>query len=272
MAVRGRVLRTVVRDCLYLNWAFPLESLPRLPSPLRYEEHQDRDRRCAFGSAILFRHEHLHLAGLPFLRVSYPQFHFRLYVRDHEGVPSVFFWRVLVPKWVVPSARWVGRQPAEAGRFDYPRPSAHVERGQWSWEVRRDGCLRLQARPSSPLLGSGPSLGSWERTVRYFRQRRRAYVQGSQGLRVVETAHRSEALWPIQVAFEDRRLLNSCLGLAAEAKWPDLHSAWLCPEVPYIFELCNDPVRESLRRSTVPAAPGAVMFRSPDSRSRRAAA
>jgi len=176
MTSKGRVLRTVVRDCLYLNWALPVERLPGLPEPLSYEEHLHGGVRITFGSALLFRHEHLHLAGLPFLRFSYPQFHLRFYVRDHEGVASIYFQSILVPRWVVPSARWVAHQPAVAAQFRYPQPSARPDAEEWSWEVVRDVPLRLSARLGAPLVAAGPSLGSWERTVDYFRARSRGYV------------------------------------------------------------------------------------------------
>ena len=156
MTGKGRVLRTVVRDCLYLNWAFPVELLPSLPEPLSYEEHLDGGTCYAFGSALLFRHEHLHLVGLPFLRFSYPQFHLRFYVRDHEGVPSVYFQSILVPGWVVPSARWVAHQPALAAQFRYPQPSTGAESEEWSWEVVRNVPLRLSARMAPPQIAAGP--------------------------------------------------------------------------------------------------------------------
>lgn len=272
MRSRGRVLRTVVRDCLYLNWAFPLQALPELPQPLRYQEHAEAGKRYGFASALLFRHERLHLAGLPFLRFSYPQFHLRLYVLDHEGVASVFFQRMLVPGWVVPSARWVAHQPALAGQFRYPRPSSQPDRQEWSWEVVRQVPLRLSARATTPQPGKTPSLGSWERTVDYFRQRRRGYALGPGGLRAIETTQRSVPLWPIQVSFADVRLLTDSLPLGEETAWPQLHSAWLCPEVPYVFELSAETLRASLRRSAVPVAPDPAMFGGCPHNSRRSAA
>jgi hypothetical protein len=80
------LLRTLIRDCLYLNWALPVSSLPELPEPLRYESHPFQEEPHAFASALLFRNERLHLAAMPFLRLTYPQFNLRLYVLDGEGV------------------------------------------------------------------------------------------------------------------------------------------------------------------------------------------
>jgi len=272
MTGKGRVLRTVVRDCLYLNWAFPVEQLPSLPEPLSYEEHLHGGASFAFGSALLFRHEHLHLAGLPFLRFSYPQFHLRFYVRDHEGVASVYFQSILVPGWVVPSARWVAHQPAVAAHFRYPQPTTRADSDEWSWEVVRDVPLRLSARMASPQVAAGPSLGSWERTVDYFRLRSRGYVLAKGGLHPVQTSQRSVPVWPMQVSMEDPSLLVQCLELHDAHDLPESHSAWLCPEVPYQFELSSGTLRKSLRRSPAPVAPDPAMFKGRSVTSWRAAA
>ena len=250
----------MVRDCLYLNWAFPVGLLPALPEPLTYEEHVEGDDRVAFGSALLFRHEHLHLAGLPFLRFSYPQFHFRFYVRDHEDVPAVYFQSILVPGWVVPSARWVAHQPALAAEFRYPQPLDQGEAGDWMWEVVRGVPLRLSARIAAPQLAARPSLGNWDRTVDYFRSRARGYVLATGGLHRVATSLRSVPVWPLEVSLEDPRLLVQCLKLEGEALWPEPHSAWVCPEVPYQFEMSTDTLRQSLRRSPTPVASGSAML------------
>ena len=46
------MLRTTVRDCLYLNWAFPAEALPPPPAPLRYQRHVWQGREHVFASAL----------------------------------------------------------------------------------------------------------------------------------------------------------------------------------------------------------------------------
>ena len=262
MTGKSRVLRTVVRDCLYLNWALPVDTLPQLPEPLSYEEHLENGSRHAFASALLFRHEHLHMAGLPFLRFSYPQFNLRLYVRDHEGVPSVYFQRILVPGWVVPSARWVAHQPAQSAQFSYPQSLVATDDAVWNWEVVREVALRLSAKRAPPQLSRGPSLGSWNQTVDHFRHRSRGYVLSSGGLHPVETSQQSVPLLPLEVSVEDPELLIESLGLGDQANWPDIHSAWLCPEVPYEFELSTEAVRPSLRQTPASAAPGPAMFQS----------
>lgn len=271
MTAQGTTLRTVVRDCLYLNWAFPATVLPVLPEPLRYEEHVVDAGAFVFGSALLFRHQHLHVAGLPFLRLSYPQFNFRLYVTDHEGVPSIFLHRLLVPHWVVPSTRWLAGQPAVAGRFHFPSPAEETELGSWQWEVHRESSLKLKASQSAPQVGSGPSLGSWERTTSYFRQRRRAYLVTAGGLRSVETRQRSVPIWPLSIEILDRRLLESCLSLPEPRAWPELHSAWLCPEIPLVFELDTAAQREALRRAAATVAADPAMLEVTPNHSQRSA-
>ncbi len=164
------ILQTVVRDCLYLNWALPATSLPPPPPPLRYDLHRWQDGDVVFASALLFRQDRLHLPKIPLLRLSYPQFNLRLYVIDDDGVPAVLFRTVLVPGWVVPSMRVVADQPAQSGHFEYPRPSQTPGDEGWRWQVRRAGELRVVARQSAPCPGHGPSLGSWERLTRFFNQ------------------------------------------------------------------------------------------------------
>jgi hypothetical protein len=269
---RGTVLRTVVRDCLYLNWAVPVDSLPPPPESLRYEEHDGGDRRVAFVSALLFRHERLHFAGLPFLKVSYPQFHLRLYVLDHEGIPSVLFHSLLVPRWVLPGARWLAGHPVLAGRFQYPRPSGEPNSEDWRWEVRREGSLKVSARPGAPTVSAGPSLGSWERLTAHFRQRQRGYIASFGRLRSVETSQRPVPIWPLQVSLEDLHLLEHRLPLTNVEQWPELHSAWLCPEIPFVFELDSVAAHRSRQRSTAPVAADPAMFRTSPSSSRRVAA
>jgi hypothetical protein len=272
VTAQGTTVRTVVRDCLYLNWAFPEAALPPLPDPLQNEVHSVDEGRLVFGSALLFRHEHLHVAGLPFLRLSYPQFNFRFYVTDHEEVPSIFLHRLLVPHWVVPSSRWLAGQPAVGGRFNFPAPTGEADSESWQWVVHRDATLKLTARQGAPKVGAGPSLGSWERMTSYFRQRRRAYLLTAGGLRSVETSQRSVPIWPLNVEMQDRGLLDLCLPLTESSAWPELYSAWLCPEIPFVFELDTAAAREALRRAATAVATDPAMLEAASNNSRRSAA
>ena len=230
------ILQTVVRDCLYLNWALPVSSVPPAPAPLRYDMHRWQDGEVVFVSALLFRQDRLHLPRIPLVRLSYPQFNLRLYVIDDDGVPAVLFRAMLVPAWVVPSMRVVADQPAQSGQFDYPRPSRTPADEEWRWQVRRGGELRVVARQQTPCPGYGPSLGSWERLTRFFNQRRRGYFEGPAGLKRVDASHEASAFWPLEAEVEADSLLDSCLPLA-DAVWPPPHSAFLCPEIPFVFEL-----------------------------------
>ncbi len=265
------ILRTVARDCLYLNWAFPRAALPPLPKPLRYQVHAAGGEEQVFGSALLFRQAGLQLANVPLLRLSYPQFNLRLNILDGDGVPSVFFCCMMVPRWVLPGARLLARQPACGGRLSFPRPSEEIDAPSWSWEVRREGRLRVSARQSAPQVGHGPSLGSWERTTAYFRQRTRGYLIGGGRLRRVETTQPPAAIWPLEVEVEEAGLLERCLPLGG-AGWPGLHSAWLCPEIPFVFELGVAELRAPLARPATPVAADPAMFAAAPSASRRAAA
>ncbi len=262
-------LRTEALDCLYLNWALPRSTAPVLPEPLSYEVHEWRDREWVFASALLFRHSGLRLSRLPLVRLSYPQMNLRLYVFDGDGVPSVIFRCMLVPPWIVPLSRYFGRQPASAARFHYPSPSGRsgvpgsdlVESGlpedvSWSWTVRRGRTLEVAGRLASPKVGPGPSLGSWEQTVAYFRDRRRGYVLWEKRLRQLHLSRPPVEVWPLEVEVGSGDLVTQELedGLEADhLRHP--HSSWLCPEIPFVFEL-GKPILLRLAPGGVPAAEG----------------
>lgn len=230
-------LRTRARDCLYLNWAIPASSAPELPAPLRYEIHHCDDTDWIFVSALLFRFSGLHPRNLPLLRLSYPQMNLRLYVLDGDDVPSVLFLRIMVPFWVAPVSRFVGRQPASSGRFDYPSPSREPLNEAWHWQLSSKGSLDVIARPGVPAFGAGPDLGSWRRTVDYFRRRPKGYVQHDGQLREITRSHPQVEVVPLKVEVNSADLISATFDSQQEEHWQRPHSAWLCPEVPFVFEL-----------------------------------
>ena len=213
-------LRTVVRDCLFLNWALPVEGLPEPPAPLRYQRHAWQGRDHVFASALLFHHDAVRWSAFPLLRVGYPQLNVRLYVLDDDGVPSVLFQRELMPAWVAPGVRLVSHHPAASARLDFPRPSREAGAGSWSWRAERGGTLTVRAWVHSPAIGEGPRIGSWDETVRYFQERPRGYAVKGGALHRVEASHPPvEAVWPLaaEVVGGDsllRRLLPLAPGLA----------------------------------------------------------
>lgn len=257
-------LQTKARDCLYLNWALPRELLPPPPPPLRYEVHRWNDADFVFASALLFRFDGLHPPALPFLRVSYPQMNLRLYVEDDDSLPAVLFVRMMVPFWVVPLSRILGRQPAQAGRFDYPpltsglgdpddfageEPPA-VDDLRWSlrggpW---RGGRLEVRGRLASPRLGEGPDLGGWRRTVDYVRRRPVGYVSWDGRLRSLRKSHPSVPVWPLDVEVGACDLLEGTFRGVGTDTWCAPHSAWLCPEIPFHFEIGRPELLPSLAR------------------------
>ncbi|MEM7583627.1 MAG: DUF2071 domain-containing protein [Acidobacteriota bacterium] len=239
-------LRTWALDCLYVNWALPRSAAPALPPPLRYEVHTWRGEDYIFASALLFHLSGVRLDSLPFLRLSHPQMNCRVYVIDDEGVPSVLFRRMVVPRWVVPVSRWLGRQPASSGRFRYPRPSDEPRRDSWSWSIRQQRRLELAGKLASPKVCVGPDLGSWQATLDYFRQRPRGYVLWKEQLRPMQTSRVSLEVWPLAVEVADIGLVAECFSDVAPTVWQAPHSAWLCPEIPFRFELSE------LRALTMP--------------------
>jgi hypothetical protein len=238
-------LRTIVRDCLYLNWAFPLVAMPPAPGPLRYEVHRHGGEDWVFVSALLFRQAGLHLPNLPLPRLSYPQFNLRAYVLDPDGVASVLFWRMLVPAWVVPGARLVGRQGADAARFDYPEPPAFCDERGARWRVRCGGELEVSAAPGAPALGVGPRLASWETLVDTIRQRPRGYGQRGRGLARVSTSHPAVDVVPVRATLGASSLLRASAPPVGVDVWPPLHSAFLCPSIPFAFDFGLLPAVEA---------------------------
>ncbi len=233
-------LRTQVRDALYLNWAVPRAALPPPPEPLRYQVREAGGREWAFASAVLFQHRAVEVPGIPFLRLSYPQLNLRLYTLDGDGVPSVLFREMLLPLWVKPAVLWVAGPPVSAARFDLPHPSDDPGGDGWRWRVERRGRLEVSARRGAPRVGAGPSLGDWEETVRFFRDRPRGYLEAGHRLRRIETEHPRVEVWPLTAEVVDHSLLARLLPLDGGGPgggWPPLHSAWLCPEIPFVFEL-----------------------------------
>ncbi len=253
-------LRTLARDCLYVNWSLPRRFAPAIPLPLRYEEHEDAGESHVFVSALLFRLTELRLGAIPGGRLAYPQANVRVYVRDQDDQPAVFYLRTLVPIWVVPGARFLNRLPVEVGRLRYPRPSRHRGTGAWRWTV---GCrvsppssLAIHAELTTPLLGPGPRLGPWERTVSHFRSRARGYVLDGAEVRAVAPANASTDVWPLTAEVEDAGLMAATVSEAPTEIWRRPHSSWLCPEVPFRFELGRMADR-ALRKQSVPVIEGA---------------
>lgn len=235
-------LQSLVQDALYLNWALPVSALPPLPEPLRYQTFEGDgpdagEEEHAYASALLFRHRGLHVPHLPLFRFTYPQLNLRLYAVDADRMPSVVFIDMLMPWWVGPAVRWVAKSPASTARFTYPRPSDEPEVGEWSWEVRQGGRLEVRARRGAPAVAG--ELGGWRETVRFFRDRPRGYLVSGGKLRRVETEYPRVEVWPMVAEVAEDSLLQRVLPVAGG--WPRLHSSWLCPEVPFVFDLAVVP-------------------------------
>lgn len=279
-------LGTRARDCLYVNWAVPRSAIPEPPHPLRYEVHQHAGEDVVLASALLFRFQGLHNRALPFLRISYPQLSLRLYVTDGNGMPAVLFVRVVVPYWVVPVSRLFGRQPAHGGFFSYPEPSADAaasvddldaiaeaysgngdgskagtftEDGEWVWSLQRHGRFEVRGKLASPKMGAGPDLGGWKRTVDYVRRRPIGYVHWDGRLRSLKKSHGTVPVWPLAVEIGDTDVLRAAFPQVDADVWKTPHSSWLCPEIPFTFEVGRPkllPALPARRRVAAPVADG----------------
>ncbi|MDA8017995.1 MAG: DUF2071 domain-containing protein [Thermoanaerobaculia bacterium] len=280
-------LGTRARDCLYVNWAVPRSAAPEPPQPLQYEVHEHDGEEIVFASALLFRFQGLHHRALPFFRISYPQLILRLYVTDADGMPAVLFVRVVVPYWVVPVSRLFGRQPALGGFFSYPEPSddatsfvdgqdgmARAFSGngdgskigtlgadeEWVWTLRRGGRLEVRGELSSPALGTGPALGGWNRVVDYVRRRPVGYVHWDGRLRSLRKSHGTTVpVWPLTVELGATDVLCAAFPRVDPSIWESPHSAWLCPEIPFTFEIGRPKLLSALptgRRVVTPVPDG----------------
>ena len=229
------MLRSVLHDCLFLNWALPVEQLAPPPSPLRYQPHLFEGRSHTFASLLLC-HRDAPLPGLP--PVGYPELHLRFTVLDGDGLPSLLCRRVLLPLWVLPGKLLTGAPAVSGARLSFPRPSRKVDSDQWTWRIDHGGRVEIEARLNSPRVGEGPSVGSWEQTVRYFQDRPRVYVEEGGGLRRLAGIPPMATVWP---------MVTELTGVDVIARWllagenghrpslPALHSSWLCPDVPLAY-------------------------------------
>ncbi|MDY7094899.1 MAG: DUF2071 domain-containing protein [Acidobacteriota bacterium] len=232
------ILRTIVRDCLLLNWAVPTEALPPLPLPLRYEIHAiDGESRVLVTALFLF-HEGVRLAAVPMVRFSYPQFSFALSVLDGDGVPSMLLRRVLVPTWVFPAAKLLGREPVATARLAFDRPSADLGAESWSWTVEDGARLRVEACQGPPAEASRN--GDFFQQVEYFRRRRRSYFRTGKGFRRVATEIPEVDPWPMSARVAEGALLEACLPLGG-SPWPQVESAFLFPDLPLRYDLSLKP-------------------------------
>jgi hypothetical protein len=221
------IVRTALENCLYLNWALPRAMLPDPPGALRYDVRDWQGGEAVFASALFFRQATPRFRFIPLPRVSYPQFQLQLCTLDSDGTPSVLIRSLLLPAWVTPGARWLAGQPARTAELSYPR-SIETVAGPAEWRIARHGSLAVEAEPGSPMVGGGPALGPWERTVSYFCRRPVAYAMGTRGLHRIEIETEPGTVLPMKAVLREDRLLHECLG-SGEREWPSLHSAWLCP-------------------------------------------
>jgi hypothetical protein len=227
------------------------------------------------ASILMFRHEEVHAEALPAVKLSFPQLNFRLYVLDSEDAPAVLFTAILVPSWIVPTAVLVGGQPARSARFEHKGEPGSTT-GSWEWQVlaqaRRspggDGgcwgslaqggssgsgharaCLHCVATLGSPQMGAGPQIGSWQQVVDYVRLRNRGYALSRGVLRRIETEQPAVAVSPVTVDLRDAGLPRALLGAP---DWPELHSAWVCPEMRMRFDLAPERALAMPRQAPVP--------------------
>jgi hypothetical protein len=192
------------------------------------------------------------------VKLSFPQLNFRLYVLDDEDAPAVLFAAILVPSWMVPTAILVAGQPARAARFEHKGEPGSAS-GSWEWQVAAHGGpvgrgqpragLHCVATLGSPQIGAGPQIGGWQQTVDYVRLRNRGYALSRGALKRIETEQPAVAVSPVTVELRDAALPPALLGAP---DWPELHSAWVCPEMRMRFDLAPERALALPRQFPVP--------------------
>jgi hypothetical protein len=125
--------------------------------------------------------------------------------------------------------------------------------------VSDGAALEVEARTAAPALGEGPRFTSWEAAVHYFRSRIRGYSEGRGGLRRIDAEQPRVPVWPLQARVSEAGLLERLLGVAP---WPELHSAFLCPEMPFVFELAPE-ARPALARAPAAVAADPAILSGP---------
>ncbi|GMU66006.1 MAG: hypothetical protein AMXMBFR36_22800 [Acidobacteriota bacterium] len=240
------IYETSLADALFVNWAVPAEALPTPPEPLRLERALEDGVDFGFVTLVLFRQRGLRLAAMPWPRLSFPQCNLRIPVRDEEGAAGVWLLKELVPAWVVPLARGLGRQPVSAGMFEIRSTPG----GDWRWTIHAGRALSLAARPGAPSTGR-PRLGGWSDTVGFFRDRPRAYV-GAPGNRRIETAHPSVEGVPMTVEPSVCDWLATHLPAVDAALWRAPHTAFLVSSARLTFAVDRAPLPAVAAHAPVP--------------------
>ncbi len=244
------IFRTELEDALYVNWAVEPSLLPTPPAPLELETAVDGDRSFGFVTLVLFRQHALRTAALPWPRLSFAQCNLRLPVCDPDHVSSVWLLDQAAPFWAVPLGRVVAGQPLTAARF---RASRNAE-GDWRWELSARSRLEIRAAPSAPAVGS-PRLGAWPRTVTFFRERPRAYVETSRGLSRIDAQIGGGAVQPMRIEVECAAWLAERLPEVGEGTWQTPHSAFLAPSTRLVVETAPETVRRIAARVPAPGVP-----------------
>lgn len=247
-------LRTLVRDSLYLTWAFPTAGLTPPPAPLRYERHRVEGEDHTFVSVVISRQEKLKVPGLPLVKLSYCQLNLFTYVLDADRRPAVLVSHALMPPWLAPAARMVTGYPISSADFDCPRPSEDPAATSWRWSVSGEGRLTLTAERAAPRIGPGPRFTSWEVTVDTLRERPRVYAQGTGELRSLRLEVETKPVWPLSVDLEDVSLLTGLLPLEGD-DLPLLYTAWLDAEVPMVLDLGYEAEEEEEEEMVLPRVP-----------------
>lgn len=225
------IFRTLVQDCLRINWAVPRGLLAEPPKGLRYDVLNDGSAERVMVSALLYRQESpLPTASLP--RMNYPQLKVQCCMHDQKGRPTLWVNAVYLPTWLLPSMRIIAGRLARSARLDYPHlGQPGIEGERWTWTAHKADKLGVTVVVSQPR--AVPLVGSWTELLRYFDRRdETSIVRGR--TRQAQIDYTPSTPLPVEVEVAEASLVSR--QLIGGQELPPVHSAWLTPSLNASFE------------------------------------
>jgi hypothetical protein len=164
-------------DVLYLNFAVNQEEVERLlPPETTVDSRLHRGEPWGVFSLVLFRHDPLRPESIGWPQFRFPQVNLRIYVKDSDGTPSVYFKQLYMSSLRAFVTRWYTHQPVTAMTLNFP---ARVhDGGEYRWNLSDRGEGNIAGKVGRDQRISGNLLGlfdSEEDFLQYIRQRPLAY-------------------------------------------------------------------------------------------------
>jgi len=237
--------KSTVSDVVYLNFAVREDEVNRLlPPGTSLDTRLHRGETWGFFSLVLFRHDSLYNARFGWPSLSFPQANLRVYVKDTDGSPAVYFKRMYMPRFYSLLARWFGKPPVSTMNLSFPG-TVHSG-GEYRWRLTGRGAGNISGKIESAqdLTGNLTKLFENPRSlIQFFRDRPLCYYGAG-----VDTVYRIQAMGSYSNALSFR-VKEWELGFLADDlerhNFPEAFSAnFFVPNIEFEFD----------RPSTVPLA------------------